>query len=102
MAQNTANIVTIKKQIGETEHTRLDFKKLWQALIPKLISLVTFSAVLTCAGFFVIHSYIASFSSLFTYNISVTQYIAAGVNLLLAITYYLVLPSVGYPVCHNG
>jgi len=63
-----------------------------KALAPKLLNLVTLSALLTIAGFFVVHSYMATFTSLFTFNVSVTQYLTAGINWLLAILWNIILP----------
>lgn len=63
-----------------------------KVLAPKLLNLVTLSAMLTFAGFFVVHSYMATFTSLFTFNVSITQYLAAGVNWLLALLWNIALP----------
>ena len=41
------------------------------------------------SGFFVVQSYLASITTLFTYNISINQYVAAGVSLVLYIPYKL-------------
>lgn len=76
-------------------------KTVWQSLAPKLLNLVNASALLTVAGFFVIHSYLASFSNLSSYNISITQYLAAGINLILGMVWFIVegliraLPTTG-------
>jgi hypothetical protein len=56
-----------------------------KALVANLLPLTTLTII---AGFFVINSYLARYTRLFTYNISASQYIAAGINLLLAILYY--------------
>lgn len=93
MNQNIAN-PTVGQMHGGAETLRFDVKQIRKLVISKLLSIFTFSAIVACAGFFVIHSYIASFSGLFTYSISPTQYMIAGINLLLAIIYYLVLPPV--------
>lgn len=64
-------------------------RKLWESIAPKLINLVNLSAFLTVLGFFTIHSYLATVTQLFTYNISVAQYLAAGVSLVIALFWYL-------------
>lgn len=64
-------------------------RKLWESIAPKLISLVNLSAFLTVLGFFTIHSYLATVTQLFTYNISVAQYLAAGVSLFIALFWHL-------------
>jgi hypothetical protein len=64
-------------------------RKLWEAIAPKLLSLVNLSAFLTVLGFFTIHSYLATVTQLFTYNISITQYLVAGVSLIIALFWYL-------------
>jgi len=69
-------------------------QNIWLKLVPKIMSVVNVSAALTIAGFFVIHSYLATLTRLFTYNISVTQYLAAGINLILAILWNFILPVV--------
>ena len=55
----------------------------WKLITPKLLSAVNITAFLTVAGFFVIHSYIQSFSDFYTYNIAVSQYLVAGINMIL-------------------
>lgn len=87
---------TIQSKSEEVSRLKRDTKKIWQHVGPNLINLVNITALLTVAGFFVVQSYLASFSKLFTFNISVTQYLAAGVNLMLAIIWKLILPILGY------
>jgi hypothetical protein len=82
----------------KSTHVLVDIKKIWRLLAPKLLNLVTVTTLLTVAGFFVIHSYLASFTRLFTFNISVTQYLAAGINLALALFWYIILPILVYGV----
>lgn len=82
----------------KSQHVLVDIKKVWRLLAPKLLNLVAVTTLLTVAGFFVIHSYLASFTRLFTFNISVTQYLAAGINLALALFWYMILPILVYGV----
>jgi hypothetical protein len=71
--------------------TRPNNWKIFQPLPSKLLTLVNLTAFLTIVGFFVVQSYISSFSNLFSFNISVTQYLAAGINLVLALAWYVAL-----------
>src|SRR5258708_18977649 len=48
-----------------------------------LLNVLNLTALLTLAGFFVINSYLGTFTTMFSYNISLPQYIAAGINLVL-------------------
>lgn len=48
-----------------------------------ILSLGVISGVLTLAGFFIIQSYMNSFSSLYSYNINISQYLAAGTSLII-------------------
>lgn len=59
-----------------------------------LVNFAVIPALLTIAGFFVIHSYLASFTHLFTYNISLSQYLAAGMNLIIGLLAYFFPPVV--------
>lgn len=82
----------------KSQRIHFDINKLWRLLAPRLLNLVAVTTLLTVAGFFVIHSYLASFTTLFTFNISVTQYLAAGINLVMAIIsyiLYMMLPGLG-------
>jgi hypothetical protein len=101
VAQNTLDTPSLETSSEKSERASLDVKKIWRILAPKLFSLVNITALLTVAGFFVINSYLASFSKLFTFNISLPQYLAAGINLVLgtfAYILYLLLPGLGYGV----
>jgi hypothetical protein len=49
--------------------------------ITLLKNIASVVAVLTVIGFAVIHVYMASFSSLFSYNLNIAQYIGAGISL---------------------
>jgi hypothetical protein len=92
VVQNTVDEKKPQPKSEEVFRLKFDVKKIWQSLVPKFVNLVNISAVLTVAGFFVVQSYLASFSKFFTFNISVTQYLAAGVNLVLAILWNIILP----------
>ncbi|MBI1280135.1 MAG: hypothetical protein GC179_18545 [Anaerolineaceae bacterium] len=96
MVQNTIDEKTPQPKSEKMSHLMFDPEKIWKQLAPKLMNLVNISALLTVAGFFVVQSYLSSFTSLFTFNISVTQYLAAGVNLILAIFWNLILPVLAY------
>ncbi len=99
--QTTLDHQSPETKLEKSENNTLDVKKIWRLLAPKFFNLVNITTLLTVAGFFVIHSYLASFSKVFTFNISLTQYLAAGVNLVLgtvAYVLYLVLPGLGYGV----
>jgi hypothetical protein len=98
MVQNTVDHTSPETTSEKSERVSPAVKKIWWIVTPKLLNLVNVTALLTVAGFFVIQSYLASFSMLFTFRISVTQYVAAGINLVLAIVWYIILPSLGYGV----
>ncbi|MEO8393346.1 MAG: hypothetical protein ABI700_10175, partial [Chloroflexota bacterium] len=98
MLPNTADKTLLDGKAHDIAPLRLDTQKTWLFLAPKLAGLLNFTALLTVAGFFVIQSYLASFSKLFTFNISVTQYVAAGVNLLLALFWNLFVPPLVYGI----
>jgi hypothetical protein len=72
--------------------------KMLSLLVPALFNLVNVSALLTVLGFFTVHSYLASFSTLFSYNISVIQYLAAGVSLVLTVIGVVFLPVISYAI----
>lgn len=91
-ANDSAEVTTPSITQPQTSWWRGKVKAFAKALAPKLLNLVALSAILTIAGFFVVHSYMATFTSLYTFNISVTQYLAAGINWLLALLWYTILP----------
>jgi hypothetical protein len=86
---------TDQKGSGSSGHNS---SKLLSLLVPTLFNVVNISALLTVLGFFTVHSYLASFSTLFSYNISVTQYLSAGINLVLTMIWYIVVPILSYAV----
>ncbi len=94
MIQNTADNPSPEASSQASKQDSFDAKKIWRLIAPKLLNLVTVTTLLTVAGFFVIHSYLASVSRLFTFNISLTQYLAAGVNMVLAIFWNYILPVI--------
>jgi hypothetical protein len=85
--------------LNETADNSGRISTVWSEIAPKLLSLATISVAITAAGYFVITSYLATFTSLFTYNISPVQYVTAGINLLLGVTaiisVWVVVPAIG-------
>lgn len=74
-------------------------------IVSGLMTLAGISALLTILGFFAIHSYLASFTALSSYNVHITQYIATGINLFLftsIFTLIVVVPGlvVGYSLAY--
>ena len=53
-------------------------------------NLAIFVAIFTIAGFFTIQSYLATFSDMFSYNISISQYIGAGISFIPGFIFYLI------------
>lgn len=47
-----------------------------------IVNLAIITTLLTVAGFFVVHSYLATITSLFTYKIDPIIYVASGINLV--------------------
>lgn len=62
-------------------------------IVPQVVKL---TGILIAAGFFVVHSYLESFTHLFTYKISIVQYLAAGISLCL----YLLFSAANYILSH--
>jgi hypothetical protein len=89
---------------------RDESKKVSESMLQKLLSwlsnsgvlnLGVITAVVTISGAFVIHSYIHTFTNMLTFKISVAQYIAAGLNLIIGTLIIIILgllPSIAYGV----
>lgn len=82
----------LELEAGQRPPTHFSTKLLWHYLAPKLLNFVNITALLIAAGFFVIQSFLASFAQAFTFNISISQYLMAGVNMVLALVWNLVMP----------
>ena len=71
--------------------TEMQRAKLLSQVRSHFMNLAGFSALIYAAGYFVVHSYIATFSHLFTYSVKPLQYLAAGINLLLHISAIVII-----------
>lgn len=67
------------------------WKTSWQFVSQRIFKLATFAALVSIAGFFVVHSYLAKVTQVFTYAIDPVVYIAAGINVLIGIPITVIL-----------
>src|SRR5690348_5894188 len=62
-----------------------NFLKEWLPIVSQL------SIFVIIGGFVVVHSYLSTITTLFSYNINVTQYVAAGISLIFYIPFVIIL-----------
>ncbi len=55
----------------------------WRFVSQQLLNLAVITTFLTIAGFFVVHTYLAKITGIYTYRIEAPIYIAAGINVIL-------------------
>lgn len=61
------------------------YKQLRGFLSRVILNLAVTTALLSIAGFFVVHSYLSKLTHLFTYKVDAIVYISAGINMFLAL-----------------
>jgi len=57
----------------------------WRFVSQRLLNLAVVTTFVTVAGFFVVHTYLAKITGIYTYRVDGVVYVAAGFNMVLAI-----------------